>query len=101
MSIHQYACVVYRHSWSSTIVILEQPLFAVDGTVDDNSNDTYVIAIVDFGNTTVPVPPVVHYIGANYTANTTMGRLSVLSNSTPALLEYTPVDFVFGPDRNR
>ena len=86
---------------SLSTVILEQPLFAIDGTADDNVDETYVVAVVGLGNTTDSVPPVLYYLGANYTANNTMGRLSVLTNSTPALLEYSPVDFVFGPDSDR
>ena len=82
---------------SLSAVILEQPLFAIDGTANDNVDETYVVAVVGLGNTTDSVPPVLYYLGANYTANNTMQRLSVLTNSTPALLAYSPVNFVFGP----
>ncbi|KAH8114709.1 hypothetical protein DFH11DRAFT_1495684, partial [Phellopilus nigrolimitatus] len=76
------------------------PVFALNGTYD--SNETFLVGIFDLGNASSDsAPPTVHFLGGNFTANSSGDALSMLTNSTPALLDYTPPGAPSGTDADR
>ena len=70
------------------IAVKEMPLFAVNGTYDESS--TFVVGIFNLGNTSYNGSAHAQYIGANFTAQniSDSGELSLLTNSSEALIEY-------------
>ena len=70
-------------------MIKHAPVFALNGSYDEI--ETFAIGIFNFGNGSYEGNPALHYFGGNFTAqNVSNGDISVLTNSTPALLEYCP-----------
>ena len=68
--------------------ITQAPIFAVNGTHDDS--ELFFVGIFHFLDSNSDSCRV-HYLGGNYTAKGIFGGIiSVLTNSTPALLEYSP-----------
>ncbi|KAI5121073.1 hypothetical protein M0805_008587 [Coniferiporia weirii] len=71
------------------IKVTEQPMFALNGTY--SADETFLVGIFSLGNTSMNAPFHIHYFGGNFTANSTSnGAISLLTNSTSALLEYCP-----------
>lgn len=79
---------------------LVPPTFAINGTASGQQQN-YVLAMVDLGNTSFQLPQAAHYLGANFTANGSVGGLTTLSNSTPAYIEYWAASPVDGLDPHR
>ena len=68
-------------------MVKNSPVFALNGSYDEI--ETFAIGIFNFGNVTYEGNPILHYFGGNFTAhNVSDGDISILTNSTPALVEY-------------
>ncbi|KAL5482668.1 hypothetical protein ACEPAI_9262 [Sanghuangporus weigelae] len=67
--------------------ITQPPIFAVNGTYDES--DLFLVGIFHFFGSSSDSCRV-HFLGGNYSAQGIFGgTVSVLTNSTPALIEYT------------